>query len=274
MEPSFPLLMICKGGNFCSWCKRLWLEIITITFWRGLRKIFWEKGQWIWAISVVSLTEINKKTILAFFVFHQEKSEVLLFLLAPLGLWTLRYLIWLRWVLPRNTAAKKKNEKDYKFQKQWQQKNLNIITITKTNHGSTATDFTPLFSVLRIGWRIAWINLPKHQNEYVTMCHVEQETSPPHYTEHTHMYVVFENCTLEIKDEMSAELFFCAGVEIEDIDCGALDPITFHQLVTNILPRHKNTDEDHFVAMQPSLLHPKFCMPSFILSHTAHIIIW
>lgn len=57
------------------------------------------------------------------------------------------------------------------------------------------------------------------------------------------MYVVFENCTWEIKDEMSAELFFCAGVQIEDIDCGALDPITFHQLVTNILPRHKNTDD-------------------------------
>lgn len=38
---------------------------------------------------------------------------------------------------------------------------------------------------------------------------------------------------------MSAELLFCAGVEVEDIFCGAFNPINFHQLVTDILSTHK-----------------------------------
>lgn len=46
--------------------------------------------------------------------------------------------------------------------------------------------------------------------------------------EHTHMYVVFESCILEIEDEMSTELVFRAGVKIEDIFCGAFNPIDFH----------------------------------------------
>lgn len=42
------------------------------------------------------------------------------------------------------------------------------------------------------------------------------------------MYVVLESFILEIEDEMSTELLFCAGVKIEDIFCGAFDPINFH----------------------------------------------
>lgn len=57
---------------------------------------------------------------------------------------------------------------------------------------------------------------------------LKKNVLPPCNTEHTHMYVVFESCILEIEDEMSTELLFCAGVKIEDIVCGAFNPINFH----------------------------------------------
>lgn len=74
---------------------------------------------------------------------------------------------------------------------------------------------------------------------YDLILHMEKTMLPLHNTEHTHMYVVFESCILEIEDEMLTELLLCAGVKIEDIVCGAFNPIHFHQLVTNILSTHK-----------------------------------
>lgn len=55
--------------------------------------------------------------------------------------------------------------------------------------------------------------------------------------EHTHMYVVFENCIFEIEDEMPTELLICAGVKVQDIARGTYDPINFHQLATDILQK-------------------------------------
>lgn len=56
-----------------------------------------------------------------------------------------------------------------------------------------------------------------------------------HGTAHTHMYVVFESCILEIEDEMSTEFLVRAGVEVENIVGGAFNSINLHQFVTNIL---------------------------------------
>lgn len=69
--------------------------------------------------------------------------------------------------------------------------------------------------------------------------HMENKMSPVHNMEHTDVYVVFECCILEIEDEMSTKLVLCAGVKIEDIVCGAFNPINLYQLVTNILSAHK-----------------------------------
>lgn len=67
----------------------------------------------------------------------------------------------------------------------------------------------------------------------------EEVLLPLHNLEHTHMYVVFESCILDIEDEMSTEFLFCTGVKIEDVVWGAFNPINFHQLVTNILSTKK-----------------------------------
>lgn len=45
----------------------------------------------------------------------------------------------------------------------------------------------------------------------------EKVLLPLHNLEHTHMYVVFESCILDIEDEMSTEFLFCAGVKIKDV---------------------------------------------------------
>lgn len=49
------------------------------------------------------------------------------------------------------------------------------------------------------------------------------------------MCVVFENRILDIKDQMSTEFLFRAGVQIKDILCRASNPINLHQFVTEIL---------------------------------------
>lgn len=54
---------------------------------------------------MVSLTKINKETVLAILVFHLEKCEVSLFLLAPLGLWTVSHLISLCCLPLRNSVC-------------------------------------------------------------------------------------------------------------------------------------------------------------------------
>lgn len=53
------------------------------------------------------------------------------------------------------------------------------------------------------------------------------------------MYVVFERCIVEIEDQVSTELLLRAGVQVEDVVCRALNPINFHQLVTNVLSTHE-----------------------------------
>lgn len=60
--------------------------------------------------------------------------------------------------------------------------------------------------------------------------------SAQHRTEHTHVDVVFENSILEVEDEMTAELVFAAGVQVENIICGAFHSVNLHQFVANILP--------------------------------------
>lgn len=77
--------------------------------------------------------------------------------------------------------------------------------------------------------------------------------------EHTHVYVVFESCILEIEDEMSTELLFCAGVKVEDVFWGAFNPVNFQQLVANILSTHKNTKQVNMYAF-PGLLVGFMCV--------------
>lgn len=50
------------------------------------------------------------------------------------------------------------------------------------------------------------------------------------------MYVVFESGILEDEDEMTTELLVGAGVQVENIVCGAFNSVNLHQFVTNVLP--------------------------------------
>lgn len=54
-------------------------------------------------------------------------------------------------------------------------------------------------------------------------------------TERTHVDVVFEGGILEVEDEMATELVVGAGVQVENVVCGALNSINLHQFVTNVL---------------------------------------
>lgn len=60
-------------------------------------------------------------------------------------------------------------------------------------------------------------------------------------TERTHMYVVFEGGILEVEDEMPTELVVGAGVQVENIVCGAFNSINLHQFVTNVLSMNNSS---------------------------------
>lgn len=50
------------------------------------------------------------------------------------------------------------------------------------------------------------------------------------------MYVVFESGIPEVEDEMATELVISAGVQVENIICGAFHSVNLHQFVTSVLP--------------------------------------
>lgn len=202
----------------------------------------------------VSLTEINKQTVLAVLVLHQEELQVSLVLFAPLGRWTPTTLWCLRWFASRNVRCSavnseiKNNNPQVLIAKKQCFKGLiwkpNLISLLLT---PLLWDLPPL-SVLRIGWRIAWINLPRQQREYdYRTCH---KKLPLLNMERTRMYVVFENCIFEIEDEMPTELLLCTGVKVQDVAGGTCDSINFHQLVTNILQTPKKRFNWSFSALK------------------------